>query len=93
MLYDPIYRFCAALTNQHIVLYPLRADAGPRYMLHRKQLYRDGILAIAKKAEIRKHHRQLQALLAATANQNESDEENEVKQETLQEDNLSTIHV
>lgn len=70
-LYDFIYKFCAALTNQHIVLHPICAKDVLRYKLHYKQLYRNSILSINKK-HINKHFRQLCADLPATQEKEEN---------------------
>lgn len=48
-LYNPIYRFCAALTNHRININPLRVNHWSHHMSHWKQIYRDDIKDIAEK--------------------------------------------
>lgn len=67
-----MFRFCAAFTNQHILINPIRANDVSTYTLRRKQIYRDGILRLQKKAERRKQLRQLQIdSLAIAADEND----------------------
>lgn len=65
-----VYRYRVALTNQHIVLHPLQSENRPRYMLHRKQLYRNNILAKNKKSNRRKHCDHFRATMASAQDWN-----------------------
>lgn len=53
-LFDYFFKICTALTNQHYSLHPMRERNAPFYGLYRKQLYRDGIVAVHKKARRKK---------------------------------------
>lgn len=66
-LYGDIFMFCVALTNHRTLINLVRAGDTSKYALHRKQLYRNGILRIQKKAERQKQLCELRVASLAIA--------------------------
>lgn len=64
-LRDSVYKICATLINQHILQHSLCLKDGPEYKLRRKQLYRDGIQAIKKRAGRKEPYWRLRAAILA----------------------------
>lgn len=81
-----MYRLCSLLTNQHVLLHPMKAQDLSLYTLYRKQLYKDGVLKAIMKPASQKRHRQLQQNLLQSAEKNstvECDESNELEEHVV----------
>lgn len=79
------------LTIQHTVLHHLRADDGLLHKQHYKQLYRDDILSITKKAEEQKQYRELRTTMTVVQAENEHNAEQEEDENAAYPDLVSLL--